>query len=114
MAAAEAKAAALQQAQTGTRNLGAAALDPQLADDDADGTQTAATQQATDGMPGYLHRWNLLRKAAVASIASVQQALPLQSRFVHFGNYCVLTKLTQMEEQAELDAPANAQPAAAW
>jgi hypothetical protein len=98
LAAAEAEAA-MGQAPPGTGSDGAAA-EPQPADHAADDSQLAAGQYAAAGMPGYLHRWNMLRNAALASIASLKQALPLQSRFVHFGNYCTLTRLTQKEQQA--------------
>jgi hypothetical protein len=114
LATAQTETAMQQQAQPGTQNLDAAALDPQLATDDADGTQPAAAQHAAASLPGYLHRWNVLRKAAVSGIASVQQALPLQPRFVHFGNYCVLTRLTRTDQQAETHTSAHAQPTAAW
>lgn len=102
--------AATGQAQPGSGSAGGSTSALQPAGLDADNGSPAAAVHPSPSLPSYLRRWNALREAALAGARSLQQALPMQPRFVHFGNFCILTQLTsagqvdEVEESAEVHA----------
>lgn len=111
LAAAGAEAAA-GQASPGSDSSGGTAPAPLPADHHADEGRPAAADHASPSAPAYLRRWNALREAALAGARTLQQALPTQPRFVHFGNYCTLTQLSSAKQAAAIEQPLDAQPAA--
>lgn len=107
LATAEAQVAGEQQPGSGSTCRSDQA--DQLPRTDADAGEPALTPPASSSLPGYLRSWNALRGGALFGARSLQQALPMQPRFVHFGNYCVLPQLEPVQA-AELADSAATQP----
>lgn len=105
LAAAEAQVAGEQQPGS-SGSCGPDQAD-QLPRTDADAGEPASAQPASSSLPGYLRSWNALRGAALVGARSLQQALPMQPRFVHFGNYCVLPQLQPMQAPEPADSAAS-------